>query len=71
MTTAICNVGSPIYVPAGEYLDGEVLEAPAWARKGVHTLSTHFALQQESNGYLEISSIDGNPVVWGACCNNH
>lgn len=71
MKIATCDVGSPVYVPSGEYLDGSVLEAPAWARKGRHTLSEAFARLQEQNGLLEIDLIDGRRVVWGSCCTEH
>lgn len=35
------------------------------------TLEAGFAQAQEQNGMLEIVSIDGAPVVWGACCGGH
>jgi hypothetical protein len=71
MKIALCNVGSPVYVPAGEYLDGAVLDAAQWARNGEHSLSSEFAHQQEQSGMLEIVNIDGAPVVWGSCCSGH
>lgn len=71
MKIATVNVGAPVYVPAGGYLDGAVLDSPAWARKGGHTMEVEFAQAQEKNGMLEIESIDGDPVVWGACCGGH
>lgn len=71
MKIAKCNVGSPVYVPAGEYLDGSVLAAPEWARQGEHTLGHAFAHEQEANGMLEIIDVDGAPVIWGSCCTGH
>lgn len=71
MKIAKVNVGAPVYVPAGGYLDGAVLDSPAWAHKGSHTLEAGFAQAQEQNGMLEIVSIDGAPVVWDACCGDH
>lgn len=71
MHIAKCNVGSPVYVPEGEYLNGEVLDAPQWAHKGTHMLSHAFAVTQEQHGMLEIIDVDGCPVVWGSCCSEH
>lgn len=71
MKIAKVNVGAPVYVPAGIYLDGAVLESPAWARQGQHTMESAFAHEQEAGGLLEIESIDGAPVVWGSCCSDH
>lgn len=71
MSIAKCNVGSSVYVPAGEYLNGAVLDAPQWAHKGTHTLGHDFAVQQEQNGMLEIVDVDGIPVLWGSCCSSH
>lgn len=71
MKIAKCNIGSPVYVPAGEHLDGAVLESPAWARQGTHFLGHDFAHTQEAIGMLEIMEIDGAPVIWGACCAGH
>jgi len=69
MKIAHVNIAAPVYVPAGEYLNGEILAAPAWAHVGECDLSETFARTQEANGYLEIDTIDGVAVVWGACCN--
>lgn len=71
MSIAKCNVGSPVYIPSGEYLNGAVLDAPQWAHKGVHTLCHDFAVQQEQNGMLEIVDVDGTPVLFGSCCSSH
>lgn len=71
MSIAKCNVGAPVYVPAGEHLDGAMLDSAQWARPGEHFLSHEFAHAQEQNGYLEIAEVDGVPVVWGACCAGH
>lgn len=71
MKIAKCNVGSPVYVPAGEYLDGQSLEVGQYARQGEHFLAHDFAHVQEQNGNLEIVEVDGVPVVWGACCAGH
>jgi len=71
MKIAKVNVGAPVYVPAGGYLDGAVLESPAWARQGEHTMESGFAHAQEQNGMLEVVSVDGAPVVWGSCCSDH
>lgn len=71
MKIATCNVNSPVYVPAGQYLDGAVLDSAAWARDGSHDLEEDFARQQESNGMLEIVSIDGATAIWGSCCSDH
>ena len=68
MKIATVSVCAAIYVPAGQYLNGVVLDAPQWARKGTHTMEAEFAQAQEAAGMLEIESIDGATVVWGACC---
>lgn len=68
MKIATVSVCAAIYVPAGQYLNGVVLTAPEWARKGTHTMEAEFAQQQDAAGMLEVESIDGAPVVWGACC---
>lgn len=68
MRVATVDVCAPVSVPAGEYLNGAVLDAPQWARKGTHTMGVAFAQKQEAAGMLEIVSIDGAPVVWSACC---
>jgi len=68
MKIATVSVCAAIYVPAGQYLNGAVLDAPQWARKGSHTMEAEFAQAQEAAGMLEIESIDGATVVWGACC---
>lgn len=71
MKVALCNIGSPVYVPAGEYLDGFVIDSAQWARNGEHSLSSAFAHKQEANGMLEIVSVDGVPIMWGGCCSGH
>jgi len=68
MKIATVSVCAAIYVPAGQHLNGAVLDAPQWARKGTHTMEAEFAQQQEAAGMLEVESIDGATVVWGACC---
>jgi len=68
MRIATVQVAAPVRVPVGQYLNGVVLAAPEWARKGTHTMGADFAQQQDAAGMLEIESIDGAPVVWGACC---
>lgn len=71
MKIALCNVGSAVYVPSGEYLNGVVIDAPTWANQGEHSLEQAFAAKQDANGMLEIVSADGHPVVWGSCCTDH
>lgn len=71
MSIAKCNVGSPVYVPAGEHMDGAVLTNPDWARKGIHFLSHNFAVKQEQNGLLEIAEIDGETFSKTPCCGSH
>lgn len=68
MKIATVSVCAAIYVPTGEYLNSVVLDAPQWARPGLHTMGVEFAQKQDAAGMLEIESIDGAPVVWGACC---
>ncbi len=68
MRIATVQVAAPVYVPAGQYLNGAVLAAPEWARKGTHTMEAEFAHAQEAGGMLEVESIDGAPVVWVSCC---
>lgn len=68
MRIATVQVAAPVYVPAGQYLNGAELAAPEWARKGTHTMEADFAQQQEAAGMLEIESIDGTTVVWASCC---
>jgi len=68
MGIATVQVGAPVYVPAGEYLNGATLTEPQWARPGRHTMGAAFAQQQDAAGMLEIESIDGAPVMWSACC---
>lgn len=68
MKTAKCHVAAPIYVPAGEHLNGEILQEPRWARVGEHVLGADFAAQQEAAGLCEIERVDGVPVYWSACC---
>lgn len=68
MQIATVDVCAPVYVPPGEYLNGAALNHPQWARQGRHTMGADFAQAQEAAGMLEIESVDGTPVVWGACC---
>lgn len=68
MRIATVQVAAPVRVPTGQYLNGAVLAAPEWARNGTHTMEAGFAQAQEAAGMLEVDSIDGAPVVWGACC---
>jgi len=68
MKIATVSVCAAIYVPAGQYLNGAVLAAPEWARKGTHTMEAEFAQKQDAAGMLEIESIDGAPVLWASCC---
>lgn len=68
MRIATVQVAAPVYVPAGQYLNGAVLAAPEWARKGTHTMDADFAQAQDAAGMLEIESIDGAQVLWATCC---
>lgn len=68
MQIATVQVVAPVYVRAGQYLDGVVLDAPQWARPGRHAMEAGFAQLQDAAGMLEVESVDGVPVVWGACC---
>ncbi len=68
MRIATVQVAAPVYVPAGQYLNGVTLDAPAWARPGQHTMDAEFARQQDAAGMLEIESIDGAMVLWAPCC---
>lgn len=68
MEIATVQVAAPVYVPAGQYLNGAVLDAPQWARPGTHTMEAAFAQQQDAAGMLEVESIDGAQVLWSACC---
>jgi len=70
MKVAKCVVSSPIFVPAGTHLDGKN-STGEWARNGEHQLDHEFALAQESQGMLDILSVDGEPHVWGSCCTGH
>lgn len=68
MKIATVQVAAPVYVPAGQYLNGAVLDAPQWARKGTHTMGAEFAQAQDAAGMLEVESIDGVQVLWAPCC---
>ena len=68
MRIATVQVAAPVRVPAGQYLNGAVLAAPEWARKGTHTMEAEFAQKQDAAGMLEVESIDGAPVLWASCC---
>lgn len=65
-------VCAPVYVPAGEILDGSALDSGAWVRPGEpRRLSLDFAESQERAGLLEVVAVDGAPVVRATCCGNH
>lgn len=68
MKIAECNVNAAVLIPKGEYLDGSAVAADTWIRAGVYMLQSGFAESVEKLGLLEIVSIDGENVVWGACC---
>lgn len=65
-------VCAPVYIPAGEMLDGAALSTGVWVRSGeTHGLSLSFAEDQERAGLLEVVAVDGAPVVRATCCGNH
>ncbi len=68
MKTAQINVSAPVYLAAGEYLDGVVLAAPQWVRSGTVTVELSRAEAFERDGYADIVLKDGQPYTWTACC---
>lgn len=72
MKIASVIVCAPVYVPAGEILDGTKLSVGTWIRSGeTRGLSLDFAETQERGGLLEVVAVDGAPVVRATCCGNH
>lgn len=70
MPIAKVHVSVSVLVPVGEYLDGATLNAPQWARAGVHTLNAEFARQHPQR--LVVESIDGQPAGgYDSCCGAH
>lgn len=48
-----------------------ILVGDEWVRSGEVTIDVETAKAHESAGLVDIVSIDGDPVVWCACCNSH
>lgn len=69
---ATVEVIRAIKIPAGSTLDGVVLSADTWAKKGRHNIDADLMreMEWEARGFIEPEKIDGKPVVWGACCSH-
>lgn len=68
MSTAQITVSAPVYLEAGEHLNGKTLAAPEWVRSGEATVSLERAEALERDGYADILSKGGKPYYWAACC---
>lgn len=62
----------PVLIPAGSTLDGQTVVVATWALKGRHEIDYDLMVDRlwHVNGFVEPESVDGNNVVWGACCNH-
>lgn len=48
-----------------------ILVNGVWLKEGQHDIDDATADAEEKVGNVDIVSVDGAPVVWGACCGDH
>lgn len=68
INTAVINVSAPVYVQAGEHLNGATLASAEWVRSGRATVSIEKAEALERDGFADIVSKGGAAYTWGPCC---